>query len=149
MEQEHLLRILNHDLMLTMILQMEQEHLLRILNHDLMFTMILQMEQEHLLRILNHDLMLTMILQMERKHLLRILNHDKHRLPNWWRNPTICKISGFHGGEYEECRLLGYKNPVHTSHETYYFCATEPSRLMQCKLRFPRQWLWRLAFSGI
>jgi hypothetical protein len=21
-----------------------------------------------------------------------------------------CKISGFHGGDYEECRLLGYKS---------------------------------------
>jgi hypothetical protein len=27
----------------------------------------------------------------------------------------LCKIRGFHEGEYEECRLLGYKNPVHTS----------------------------------
>jgi hypothetical protein len=26
-----------------------------------------------------------------------------------------CRISGFHGGDYEEWRLLGYKNPVHTS----------------------------------
>jgi hypothetical protein len=25
-----------------------------------------------------------------------------------------CKICGFHGGHYEECRLLGYKNPVRT-----------------------------------
>jgi hypothetical protein len=25
-----------------------------------------------------------------------------------------CKISGFHGGDYEECRLLGYKNQVRT-----------------------------------
>jgi hypothetical protein len=30
----------------------------------------------------------------------------------------LCKISGFHGGNYEECRLLGYKNPVRTSQET-------------------------------
>jgi hypothetical protein len=29
-----------------------------------------------------------------------------------------------------ECRLLGYKTPVRTSHETHYFPATEPSRLM-------------------
>jgi hypothetical protein len=26
-----------------------------------------------------------------------------------------CRISGFHGGDYEECRHLGYKNPVRTS----------------------------------
>jgi hypothetical protein len=31
----------------------------------------------------------------------------------------LCKISGFHGGDYEECRLLGYKYPVHTSQETH------------------------------
>jgi hypothetical protein len=30
----------------------------------------------------------------------------------------LCKISGFHCGDYEECRLLGYKNPVRTSQET-------------------------------
>jgi hypothetical protein len=24
---------------------------------------------------------------------------------------VLCKIWGFHGGGYEECRLLGYKNP--------------------------------------
>jgi hypothetical protein len=26
----------------------------------------------------------------------------------------LCKISGVHCGDYEECRLLGYKNPVRT-----------------------------------
>jgi hypothetical protein len=32
------------------------------------------------------------------------------------RNISLpCKILGFHGGDYEECRLLGYKNPVRTS----------------------------------
>jgi hypothetical protein len=31
----------------------------------------------------------------------------------------LCKIWGFHGDDYEECRLLGYKNPVRTSQETY------------------------------
>jgi hypothetical protein len=46
----------------------------------------------------------------------------------------VCKIGGFHGGDYEECRLLGYKNPVLTSHETHYVSATEPSRLMLCKI---------------
>jgi hypothetical protein len=44
------------------------------------------------------------------------------------------KIAGFHGGDYEECRLLGYKNPVPTSQETHYVSATEPSRLMLCKI---------------
>jgi hypothetical protein len=40
----------------------------------------------------------------------------------------LCKILGFHGGDYEECRLLGYKNPVHTSQETHYVSTTEPSQ---------------------
>jgi hypothetical protein len=45
-----------------------------------------------------------------------------------------CKISGFHGGHYEEWRLLGYKNPVRTSQETHYFSATKSSQLMLCKI---------------
>jgi hypothetical protein len=44
----------------------------------------------------------------------------------------LCKIWGFHGGDYEKCRLLGYKTPVFTSRETYYFSATEPSRYVRC-----------------
>jgi hypothetical protein len=35
---------------------------------------------------------------------------------------------------HEECRLLGYKNPVRTSQETHYFSATESSRLILCKI---------------
>jgi hypothetical protein len=38
------------------------------------------------------------------------------------------------GGEYEKCRLLVYKHPVSTSQETHYFFATEPTRLMLCKI---------------
>jgi hypothetical protein len=34
----------------------------------------------------------------------------------------------------EECRLLGYKNAVLTSQETHCLSATEPSRLMLCKI---------------
>jgi hypothetical protein len=41
-----------------------------------------------------------------------------------------CTIWGFHGGAYEECRLLRYKNPVRTTQEAHYVSATEPSRLM-------------------
>jgi hypothetical protein len=44
------------------------------------------------------------------------------------------KSWGFHGGDYEECRLLGNKNPVHTSQETHYISATEPLQLMLCKI---------------
>jgi hypothetical protein len=51
----------------------------------------------------------------------------------------MCKICGFHGGDYEECRLLGYNNPVHTSQETHYFSitdvsSTESSQLMLYKI---------------
>jgi hypothetical protein len=46
----------------------------------------------------------------------------------------LCKILGFHGGDYEEWRLLGYKNPARTTQETHYISATEPSQLMLCKI---------------
>jgi hypothetical protein len=46
----------------------------------------------------------------------------------------ICKIWGFHGGDYEDCRLMEHKNPVPTSQETHYFSATESSQLMLCKI---------------
>jgi hypothetical protein len=45
-----------------------------------------------------------------------------------------CNIYGFHGSDYEEWRLLGYKNPVRTSQETLYVSPTESSRLMLCKI---------------
>jgi hypothetical protein len=41
----------------------------------------------------------------------------------------------FHCGDYEECRLLGYKTPVRTSQETHYVFATESSQLMLFKIR--------------
>jgi hypothetical protein len=44
------------------------------------------------------------------------------------------KIWGFHGGDYEECRFLGYKNPVLTLQETHYVSVTEPSLLTLCKI---------------
>jgi hypothetical protein len=45
-----------------------------------------------------------------------------------------CKTRGFHGGYYAERRLLGYKNPVRTSQETYYISAIKPSPLIQCQI---------------
>jgi hypothetical protein len=42
----------------------------------------------------------------------------------------LSEIWGFHGGDYEECRFLGHKNPVRTSQETHYVPATESSQLM-------------------
>jgi hypothetical protein len=69
----------------------------------------------------------------------RYRNHLQFRVCIYHRRLEICqrcccKIWGFHGGDYEECRLLGYKNAVHTSQETHYVSATEPSRLMLCKI---------------
>jgi hypothetical protein len=46
----------------------------------------------------------------------------------------LCKTRGIHGGHYEECRLLGYKDLVCTSEETHHVSATETSRLMLCKV---------------
>jgi hypothetical protein len=46
----------------------------------------------------------------------------------------LCKIWGFHGGDYEEWRLLGYKNPVRISQEIHYVSATESNRLMLRKI---------------
>jgi hypothetical protein len=42
----------------------------------------------------------------------------------------LFEIWSFHGADYEECRLLAYKNPVRTSQETHYISATEDSQLM-------------------
>jgi hypothetical protein len=48
--------------------------------------------------------------------------------------PVFCMIWDFHSGDYEECRLLGYKNQVRTSQQTHYVSGAEPSRLMLCKI---------------
>jgi hypothetical protein len=48
------------------------------------------------------------------------------------RRVKLCKIWGFHGADYEEFRLLGYKPPLRTSQKTHYVSATESSRLMVC-----------------
>jgi hypothetical protein len=34
---------------------------------------------------------------------------------------SACNICDFHGGDYEGCRLLAHKIPVHTSQETLRF----------------------------
>jgi hypothetical protein len=46
----------------------------------------------------------------------------------------LCNIWGFHGSDYEEIRLLGYKTPGRTSQETHNVSATQSSRLMLCKI---------------
>jgi hypothetical protein len=37
-------------------------------------------------------------------------------------------------GNYEECRLPGYKTAVRTSQKTHYYSAIESSQLMLCKI---------------
>jgi hypothetical protein len=64
---------------------------------------------------------------------LRITYLDVYNQP-LDRYIKLCKIGGFHGGDYEECRLLGYINPVRTSQETHYVSATEHSRLILCNI---------------
>jgi hypothetical protein len=49
-------------------------------------------------------------------------------------NLPLVRFEVFDGGDYEECPLLGYKNPVRTSQETHYVSATELSRLFLCKI---------------
>jgi hypothetical protein len=44
------------------------------------------------------------------------------------------KFWGFHGGDYEYYRLLGYKFSAHTSQDIHYISGTQPSRLMLCKI---------------
>jgi hypothetical protein len=53
---------------------------------------------------------------------------------NSFEYKRLCKILGFYGGDYEECRLLGYKNRVRTSQETHHVSATESNQLMLCKI---------------
>jgi hypothetical protein len=50
------------------------------------------------------------------------------------KHPDSCEVSDSHGGDYEGCGLLGYKNPDRTSQETYYVSATKPIRVMLCKI---------------
>jgi hypothetical protein len=47
----------------------------------------------------------------------------------------LCKIWGFHGSDYEECRRLWYKNPIRISKETHCVSSTESSRLVVWKIR--------------
>jgi hypothetical protein len=44
------------------------------------------------------------------------------------------RISRIHGGDNEECRLLGRKSPVRISKEKYKFSPTLPNRLMLCNI---------------
>jgi hypothetical protein len=56
-----------------------------------------------------------------------------HPQMKWWQIIFV-RSEVFRGGDYEECSLLGYKNPVRTSQETYYVTTAESSQLMLCKI---------------
>jgi hypothetical protein len=45
------------------------------------------------------------------------------------RKSQYVRFEGFHGFGFEEFRLLGYRNPVSTSQETYYVSATEATEV--------------------
>jgi hypothetical protein len=57
-----------------------------------------------------------------------------HRVSVLFFVETECNISGLYSKNTlninEECRLLGYKNPVRASQETHDFSAAQPRRLM-------------------
>jgi hypothetical protein len=46
----------------------------------------------------------------------------------------LCKIWGVNGGDYEECRFVGYIETIRTSQEAHYVSSTDPSRLMLCRI---------------
>jgi hypothetical protein len=81
----------------------------------------------------------------------QFIPHTKHYFsPTEFSRLKLYKMWGFPGGDYEECRLLGYKNLVRTSKETHYLSATETSWLILCKIwGFPRYWLWRMYSSWV
>jgi hypothetical protein len=69
--------------------------------------------------------------------------HEQFGMASFWKFHSsslnrhcfkACKICGSHCGNYDEFRLLGYKNSVRTSQETQYVSATESSQLMLCKI---------------
>jgi hypothetical protein len=66
-----------------------------------------------------------------------------HRLMLW-------KIWGFHGGDYEECRLLGYKKPSsYLTGNTLLFRIQSPTVNALEDLMFSRWWLRRMPSSEI
>jgi hypothetical protein len=46
----------------------------------------------------------------------------------------VFKICGFHSCDCEQCLLLWYKTPVHTSQKRYYIPVTKPNQLMLCDI---------------
>jgi hypothetical protein len=65
----------------------------------------------------------------------QFVSHRKHiTSPLQTRRLMLRKICCFHGGDYEECRLLEYETPGRTSQEKHYVSTTETSRLMPCMI---------------
>jgi hypothetical protein len=65
----------------------------------------------------------------------QFIPHRKHITSSLQSQPlNAIKFRGLHSRDYEECRLLGYNNPVRTSQNTHYFSATESSWLMVRKI---------------
>jgi hypothetical protein len=60
----------------------------------------------------------------------------------------LCKICGFHGGDYEECHLLGYKNPIRTLQETLRLRYRAQS-VKLCKIWDFHGGDWRIPSSGM
>jgi hypothetical protein len=62
----------------------------------------------------------------------------------------LCKIWGFHGDDFEECYLVGYKNS--SSYLTWDTLRLRyRAQAVNCipDLRFLRRWLWRMPSSGM
>jgi hypothetical protein len=60
--------------------------------------------------------------------------HRRHITSPLQSSAGYVRFGVLNGSDYEECRLLGYNNPIRTSQETHYVSATEHSRLMVCKI---------------
>jgi hypothetical protein len=61
----------------------------------------------------------------------------------------LCRIWGVHGADYEECRLLGYSNPVRTSQEILNLRYRAQLVKDTSDLRFTRRWLWRIPSAAM
>jgi hypothetical protein len=67
----------------------------------------------------------------------QLVLHRRHLTSPLQSPASLCyvRFEVFTAGTMKNvCRLLGYKNPVHTSQETHYFSATDSSLLMLCKI---------------
>jgi hypothetical protein len=68
-------------------------------------------------------------------------NHKSYKKLHW-----LCKIWGFHGGDYEECRLLGYYAVYLLYEPAFRRNASTPTSWWQEVTRFLSPWWWRRYF---